>query len=178
PCSQRRRPAQQPGAEIPPGRQPAATEQSAVRASDARPLQKFSASVGKNQCCRNRRSKQLNCAWGKAMSGAIHEIVTVPAPATFIFSGMSAAEPLTLESVAGQAPGSRILRLSGPLVINNMFEFQSVLRNDPPQALILDLSAVPYMDSAGMGAIINYYVSCQRAGRKMVVAGVNGRGFE
>jgi len=91
---------------------------------------------------------------------------------------MSAAEPLTLESVAGQAPGSRILRLNGPLVLNNLFEFQSFLRNDPPQVLILDLSAVPYMDSAGMGAIINYFVSSQRHGRRLVVAGVNGRVLE
>ncbi len=29
-----------------------------------------------------------------------------------------------------------------------------------------------------MGAIINYYVSCQRNGRKFVVAGVNGRVLE
>ena len=29
-----------------------------------------------------------------------------------------------------------------------------------------------------MGAIINYYVSCQRNGRKLVVAGVNGRVLE
>lgn len=88
------------------------------------------------------------------------------------------AEPLTLESVAGQAPGCRILRLTGPLTLNNLFEFQSTLRNDPPQALILDLTAVPYMDSAGMGAIINYFVSTQRHGRKLVVAGVNGRVLE
>lgn len=91
---------------------------------------------------------------------------------------MSAAEPLTLESVAGQAPGCRILRLNGPLVLNNLFEFQSMLRNDPPQTLILDLTAVPYMDSAGMGAIINYFVSSQRHGRKLLVAGVNGRVLE
>jgi anti-sigma B factor antagonist len=90
----------------------------------------------------------------------------------------AAAEPLTLESVAGQTPGSRILRLNGPLVLNNLFEFQSVLRNDPPQALVLDLTGVPYMDSAGMGAIINYFVSSQRHGRKLVVAGVNGRVLE
>jgi anti-sigma B factor antagonist len=88
------------------------------------------------------------------------------------------AEPLTLESVAGQAPGCRILRLTGPLVINNMFEFQSTLRTDPPQVLIMDLAAVPYMDSAGMGAIINYFVSSQRHGRKLIVAGVNGRVLE
>jgi hypothetical protein len=35
------------------------------------------------------------------------------------------AEPLTLESVAGQAPGYRILRLTGPLVINNLSDFKT-----------------------------------------------------
>jgi anti-sigma B factor antagonist len=94
-----------------------------------------------------------------------------------IFSGMS-AEPLTLESVPGQAAGSRILRVIGPLTLSGLFEFQKVLRADPPAALILDLTDVPYMDSAGMGAIINYFVSCQRAGRKVIVAGVNGRVLE
>ncbi|MGA8528744.1 MAG: STAS domain-containing protein [Acidobacteriaceae bacterium] len=89
-----------------------------------------------------------------------------------------AAESLTLESVPGQAPGSRILRLTGPLTMNGLFEFQNTLRADPPALLILDLTAVPYMDSAGMGAIINYFVSCQRHGKKMVVAGVNGRVME
>ncbi|HEX4037129.1 MAG TPA: STAS domain-containing protein [Acidobacteriaceae bacterium] len=88
------------------------------------------------------------------------------------------AESLTLESVAGQAPGSRILRLTGPLTINALFDFQSALRADPPHFLILDLTAVPYMDSAGMGAIINYYVSCQRHGKRLVVVGVNGRVME
>lgn len=88
------------------------------------------------------------------------------------------AEPLTLESVAGRAPGCRILRLTGPLVINNLFEFQNTLRTDPPAALILDLTGVPYMDSAGMGAIINHFVSSQRNGRKLAVAGVNGRVLE
>jgi anti-sigma B factor antagonist len=88
------------------------------------------------------------------------------------------AETLTLESVPGQAAGCRILRVTGPLTLNGLFDFQSTLRADPPSALILDLTGVPYMDSAGMGAIINYFVSCQRSGRKMVVAGVNGRVLE
>jgi anti-sigma B factor antagonist len=87
-------------------------------------------------------------------------------------------EALTLESVPGQAPDCRILRLNGPLTLQGVFAFQNTLRADPPVALVLDLSGVPYMDSAGMGAIINYYVSCQRNGRKLVVAGVNGRVLE
>lgn len=87
-------------------------------------------------------------------------------------------ETLTLESVAGQTPGTSILRLTGPLTLNTLFEFQNTLRADPPPALVLDLTGVPYMDSSGIGAIINYYVSCQRHGRKVVVAGVNGRVME
>jgi anti-sigma B factor antagonist len=87
-------------------------------------------------------------------------------------------EPLTLESVPGRAAGSRILRLTGPLTLSGLFDFQGTLRADPPATLILDLTAVPYMDSAGMGAIINYFVSCQRSGRKLIVAGVNGRVLE
>jgi anti-sigma B factor antagonist len=83
-----------------------------------------------------------------------------------------------IESSAGQAPGCRILRLTGPLTLNGLFDFQSALRADPPPMLILDLAGVPYMDSAGMGAIVNYFVSCQRAGRKMIVTGVNGRVLE
>lgn len=94
-----------------------------------------------------------------------------------IVSAMS-AETLMLESVAGQVPGTAILRLTGPLTLNTLFEFQNMLRADPPQALVLDLTGVPYMDSSGMGAIINYYVSCERHGRKLVVAGVNGRVLE
>lgn len=87
-------------------------------------------------------------------------------------------ESLTLEMCDGQAKGCRILRLHGPLILQGVFAFQTALRTDPPQSLVLDLSSVPYMDSAGMGAIINYYVSCQRNGRKLVVAGVNPRVHE
>lgn len=88
------------------------------------------------------------------------------------------AESLTMESLPGQAEGSRILRLTGPLTLSSLFDFQNTLRADPPPLLILDLTGVPYMDSAGMGAIINYFVFCQRHGHKLVVAGVTPRVME
>lgn len=87
-------------------------------------------------------------------------------------------QPLVLETLAGSVPGCRILRLTGPLVLNNLFSFQDALREDPPSCLILDLAAVPYMDSSGMGAIINYFVSCQRHQRRLIVAGFNSRVME
>jgi anti-sigma B factor antagonist len=92
---------------------------------------------------------------------------------------MPSDAPLTFEQREGRAPGTRIYRLAGPLTLRNLFEFQAALRSQPePRTTVLDLSAVPYMDSAGMGAIINYYVHCQKEGAALVVAGVSSRVME
>ena len=87
--------------------------------------------------------------------------------------------PLSVERRAGEATGTRILRLIGPLTLRNLFEFQAELRQGlPPLVAIFDLSGVPYMDSAGMGSLINYYVHCEKNGITMVVAGVSSRVME
>lgn len=91
---------------------------------------------------------------------------------------MSQAEPLSIEQRSGILPGSRILHCEGPLTLPNVFQFQDALRNDDSSVTILDLSGVPYMDSAGMGSIINFYVSCQKNGRRLIVAGVSDRILE
>ena len=44
-----------------------------------------------------------------------------------------------------------------------------------PKVLIVDLSDSPYMDSAGLGLLMNYYVSAQNHGRKILLASVNER---
>lgn len=56
-----------------------------------------------------------------------------------------------------------------------MFGFQDKLRASQPKALIIDLSETPYMDSAGLGLIMNYYVAAADHGRKLLLAGVNER---
>ena len=92
---------------------------------------------------------------------------------------MATDAPLTVERKEGKLPGTRILVLEGPLTLRNMFDLQSDLRTQPyPDLSILDLSGVPYMDSAGMGAIMNYYVHCQNRGVKLMIAGVSSRVLE
>jgi anti-sigma B factor antagonist len=84
--------------------------------------------------------------------------------------------PLTIDRRQGSAPDTHIFVLNGPLTLRNMFEFQNELRNGVPARLtIFDLAGVPYMDSAGMGLIMNHYVHCQTRGSKLVVAAANGR---
>ena len=84
--------------------------------------------------------------------------------------------PLTIDRADGRNPGTRIFRLSGPLTLRNLFELQSELRNSAPPALtVIDLTNVPYMDSAGMGLVMNHYVRCTTKGTKLVVSGANNR---
>ena len=91
---------------------------------------------------------------------------------------MSQAEPLSIESRTATRSNTRILHLDGPLTLHTLFQFQDAIRSDPPTVTILDLSGVPYMDSAGMGAILNFYVSSQKSGRKLIISGVNYRVVE
>jgi len=84
-------------------------------------------------------------------------------------------EALVIEDLAGSQAGQRILRLTGPLVISNMFDFQSKVRSDTSKALILDFSSVPYADSAGIGALVGAYVTRQKDGRILALVGVNDR---
>ena len=87
--------------------------------------------------------------------------------------------PLSVERKAGKVLGTRILRFIGPITLRNLFTFRGELRQGlEPFVAILDLSQVPYMDSAGMGALINYYVHCEKLGIKMTVAGVSSRVME
>ena len=52
------------------------------------------------------------------------------------------------------------------------------LPESPPPLTILDLTGVPYMDSAGMGVVNNFHVHCQNKGGRFVAAGVSPRILE
>jgi anti-sigma B factor antagonist len=75
----------------------------------------------------------------------------------------------------GAASGQRIVTLRGPLTIHTIFDFQSSIRAEQSPVVILDLSGVPYIDSAGLGAIMGAYVSAHRSNRKLALAGLNER---
>jgi anti-sigma B factor antagonist len=84
-------------------------------------------------------------------------------------------EPLHIEDVSGTPSGQRMLRLRGPIVLANFFEFQSLVRGNTSRHLILDLTGVPYIDSAGIGALVGAYVNHQKDGRSLALVGVTQR---
>ncbi len=85
------------------------------------------------------------------------------------------SEVLTYTLRDGGSDGTMVLALAGPLTLSTLFSFQNEFRAMKPKVLILDLSGTPYMDSAGLGLIMNYYVSAEDGGRKILLARVNER---
>jgi anti-sigma B factor antagonist len=84
-------------------------------------------------------------------------------------------EPLFIDDILGAKTGQRVLRLTGPIIINNLFDLQSRMRANKTQTLILDFSGVPYIDSAGVGALVGAYVTHKKDGRKLFLVGVSNR---
>ncbi len=92
---------------------------------------------------------------------------------------MATDGPLKIEREQGNTPGTVIMRLTGPLTLLNIFDLQAQFRSAEPTPLtILDLTGVPYMDSAGMGVVVNYHVHCQNKGGRFVATGVSPRIME
>jgi len=84
-------------------------------------------------------------------------------------------EPLIIDDVLGAKSGQRVLRLTGPIIINNLFDLQARMRANKTQTLIRDFTGVPYIDSAGIGALVGAYVTHQKDGRKLFLVGVSDR---
>ena len=82
---------------------------------------------------------------------------------------------LQIEQSPGTAQGVHVLRLNGPMNVTTLFTFQELARNVTSPVLIVDLTGVPYMDSAALGSLLGVHVSCQRHGRKCAVIGVSPR---
>ena len=79
---------------------------------------------------------------------------------------------LRITDRAGAQTAHRILTLEVPLVLTTMFEFQAMVRADHSQTLVIDFTGVPYIDSAGIGALVGAYVTRQHSGRRLALAGV------
>jgi anti-sigma B factor antagonist len=59
--------------------------------------------------------------------------------------------------------------------MSNLFEFQAMVRADRSKTLILDLTGVPYIDSAGIGALVGAFVAHQKEGSDLILLAVNER---
>ena len=84
-------------------------------------------------------------------------------------------ENLEIRRTAGAGGETTILRIHGPLTLATLFDFQNAVRQPDLKNTILDLTEVPYIDSAGLGVILSAWAHSQRIGCKFALAGIRER---
>jgi len=84
-------------------------------------------------------------------------------------------DKLTITSTPAGDGNASVLKISGPMLLSNLFDFQPTVRAENAPLIVLDLTEVPYMDSAALGTLVHVEVSSKHRGRKLVLAGVNDR---
>ena len=67
------------------------------------------------------------------------------------------------------------MRLSGPLVLSTISEFQTKVFSEHSHDVVLDITDVPYIDSSGIGALMALYVRQYRAGHPVHLLGATHR---
>jgi anti-sigma B factor antagonist len=75
----------------------------------------------------------------------------------------------------GAREGERIIRLQGPLTLSTCPPFQSAVKEESGTTLLVDLTEVPYVDSAGLGSLVGALVTLQRANKRLALVGPNQR---
>ena len=84
-------------------------------------------------------------------------------------------DALTIETLPSSSSDAIVLRLKGPITLSILFALKDALGALTSRLTILDMSQVPYVDSAGLGTILMFYVSAEKNGRKLALAGVTER---
>ena len=76
-----------------------------------------------------------------------------------------------------QSDGRRMItRLNGKLTLETVHHFLQTMRAEPAAHLLLDMSHVPFVDSSGVGALVQLYVHRKNTGKGFAIAGLTQQG--
>jgi anti-anti-sigma factor len=82
------------------------------------------------------------------------------------------AAHLDLEKQPGSNGQEMVMRLDGRLSLETVHNFIQTLRPDPAAHLILDLGGVSFLDSAGVGALVQLFVHRRSQGKTFALTGL------
>jgi anti-anti-sigma factor len=84
-------------------------------------------------------------------------------------------EQMEVARELGATGSTTILRLNGPLTLSTLFVLQQTLREIGNVDTVIDVTEVPYIDSAGLGTILSHWAHTQRTGHKFAMTGTSPR---
>jgi anti-anti-sigma factor len=84
-------------------------------------------------------------------------------------------DKMDVERESGLFPDVTVFRLNGPFVLGTMFDLQAALRDPSVKGVLIDLSEVPYIDSAGLGVLLGHWSHTCRGGFQYALVGMSAR---
>lgn len=84
-------------------------------------------------------------------------------------------QPVNLEmaKLPGSDASHLVTRLNGKLSLETVHNFIQTLRPEPAARLILDLGGVSFLDSAGVGALVQLFVHRRNLGKTFALTGLS-----
>ncbi len=79
---------------------------------------------------------------------------------------------LDLELQAGSNSSQIVMRLNGKLSLETVHNFIQTLRPEPAAHLILDMGGVSFLDSVGVGALVQLFVHRRNQGQTFALTGL------
>src|SRR5215472_13744875 len=80
---------------------------------------------------------------------------------------------LDLEKMAGADESRLVLRLKGKLGLETVHNFVQTTRPESAAHLVLDMGEVSFLDSAGVGALVQIFVHRRSLGKTFALAGLS-----
>jgi anti-sigma B factor antagonist len=77
---------------------------------------------------------------------------------------------LDVEKTAGSTESVAVYLLKGKLSLETVAEFLPKIRQETAQHVVVDMSGVNFLDSAGVGALVSLFVSRRNQGKTFALA--------
>ena len=84
---------------------------------------------------------------------------------------------LDLENHTRNGADIYLTRLTGKLSLETVPDFLCMMRSEPASYLVLDLSGVSFLDSAGVGALVSLFISRRNVGKRLALAALAQQGI-
>ena len=82
---------------------------------------------------------------------------------------------LTLATEDSSRPGLKTVALVGGLTLETVASFNQTLREETEPTLLLNLEKLEWLDSAGVGALVQLLVRREKTGSKLILSGLSPR---
>jgi anti-sigma B factor antagonist len=83
---------------------------------------------------------------------------------------------LEVQLQEGHNGSPSVAKLEGKLVLETVTEFLRTMRSQASPSLVVDMSSVSFLDSAGVGALVQLFVHRRNQGQKFALAGLTPQG--